>query len=271
MSKIESFEIEIPQLKRTRTVWVYLPDNYKPTGTPSPVIYMHDGQNLFYDKLSSYGAAWRVDKVMDDIYATSGRSAIVVGVESYDRRRLSEYSPWKMSTTALLHSIKDVARDKGNRGGEGDQYAEFFTKTLKNAVDAKYSTDKERNATAIIGSSMGALISCYIGLSHQRIYETMGLFSIFSQFNSKAFNAFLKSVPQNLPQYALVYCGGKEMDNASANKRMLRDSWNLYEKLARRGVSCELLINSEFTHYETAWNAYFYKFADDFLKRYYTV
>ena len=271
MSKIESFEIEIPQLKRTRTVWVYLPDNYKPTGAPCPVIYMHDGQNLFYDKLSAYGAAWQVDKVMDDIYATSNRSAIIVGVESYDRRRLSEYSPWKMSATALMRSRKDVARDKGNRGGEGKQYAEFFTKTLKNAVDAKYNTDKERRATAIIGSSMGGLISCYIALSHQRIYETMGLFSTFSQFNSKAFHSFLNGTPQTLPQYALVYCGGREMDNVSANKRMLADSWTLYEKLAKRGVSCELLINSDYNHYETAWRAYFYKFAYDFLERYYSV
>lgn len=269
MSKIESFEIEIPQLKRDRTVWVYLPDNYKPTGTPFPVIYMHDGQNLFYDKLSAYGKAWGVDKVMDDIYATYSRSAIIVGVESYDRRRLSEYSPWKMSTAALMRSRKDVARDKGNRGGEGKQYAEFFTKTLKNAVDAKYNTDKERNATAIIGSSMGGLISCYIGVAHQRIYETMGLFSTFSQFNKRAFNKFLTSAPQILPQYALIYCGGKEMEKASASNRMLDDSFNLYYKLSARGVSCELLVNSDFNHYETAWGVYFHKFALDFLNRYY--
>ena len=67
MSKIESFEISIPQLNRTRTVWVYLPDNYKPQGEPLPVIYMQDGQNLFYEKLTAYGMAWRVDRTMDAI------------------------------------------------------------------------------------------------------------------------------------------------------------------------------------------------------------
>ena len=87
MSKIESFEIEIPQLKRDRTVWVYLPDSYKSTGAPLPVIYMQDGQNLFYDKLTSYGTAWRVDKIMDEIYEKTGRGAIIIGVESYDRAR----------------------------------------------------------------------------------------------------------------------------------------------------------------------------------------
>ena len=168
-----------------------------------------------------------------------------------------------------MKSRKDLAKDKENRGGEGALYAEFFTKTLKNAVDAKYNTNKERNATAIIGSSMGGLISCYIALNHQRLYETMGLFSTFSQFNRNAFGKFIKSTPQTLPQYALIYCGGKEMEEAHDNKRMLDDSLKLYEQLSKRGISCELLFNSENKHSETAWGEYFYKFASDFLNRYY--
>ena len=127
MSNIESFEIEISQLKRDRTVWVYLPDDYKQVGEPFPVIYMHDGQNLFYDKLTAYGEAWHIDKVMDKIYASTGRSAIIIGVECYDRRRLSEYSPWKINPLAF-DAKKNVAKDKGNRGGEGKLYAEFLLK-----------------------------------------------------------------------------------------------------------------------------------------------
>ncbi|MCX4286389.1 MAG: alpha/beta hydrolase-fold protein [Clostridia bacterium] len=269
MSKIESFEIEISQLKRDRTVWVYLPDDYKQVGEPFPVIYMHDGQNLFYDKLTAYGEAWHIDKVMDKIYASTGRSAIIIGVECYDRRRLSEYSPWKINPLAF-DAKKNVAKDKGNRGGEGKLYAEFFTKNLKNAVDSRYNTDKERNATAIIGSSMGGLISCYIGLNHQRLYETMGLFSTYTQFNRKAFNKFLAATPQTLEQYALVYCGGMELDSVSASKRMLKDSWDLYERLSNRGIHCELLFNSDNKHYESAWGVYFDKFARDFLERYYS-
>lgn len=270
MSKIESFEIDIPQFKRTRTVWVYLPDDYKQVGEPSPVIYMHDGQNLFYDKLTAYRKAWHVDKVMDEIYKTTGRGAIIVGVECYDRRRLSEYSPWKISPAALMKARKDVAKDKGNRGGEGKQYAEFFTKTLKTAVDAKYNTNKERHATAIIGSSMGGFISCYIALNHQRLYETMGLFSTYSQFNRGAFERFMKNTPQTLPQYALICCGGKELEEVNGSKRMQNDALRLYNQLSKRGIACELLLNSQYNHYETAWGEYFYKFASDFLNRYYS-
>lgn len=267
MSKIESFEIDIPQLKRGRTVWVYLPDDYKSTGEPSPVIYMHDGQNLFYDKLTAYGTAWHVDQVMDKIYATTGKGAIVIGVECYDRARLSEYSPWKMSMSA---SGSHKGTPKYNRGGEGERYSEFFTKNLKNYVDSNYNTVKEREGTAIIGSSMGGFISCYIALSHQRLYETMGLFSTYSEFNKSALNKFLSKTPQTLPQHALVYCGGKEGDNKRGDKVMAADSLDLYSRLAKRGIQCELLFNSDFKHFETAWGFYFDKFARDFLDRYYS-
>lgn len=263
MSKIESFEMNMPQLNRSRTVWVYLPDNYG--NEPLPVIYMHDGQNLFYDKLTAFGTAWHVDKTLDELYATTGHSAIVVGVESNDKHRLSEYSPWKMNFFAFAAKRETP---KENRGGEGALYADFFAKTLKPAIDAKYKTDRERNATAVIGSSMGGLISCYLALTYQRVYETMGLFSTFTPFNQGAFDRFVKRTPQTLPQHALVYCGGKEGLRVP-DKAMERSSINLYYTLKKRGINCELLLSSELTHYETAWDIYFHKFAADFLERYY--
>lgn len=267
MSKIESFEIDIPQLKRSRTVWVYLPDGYEQTGKPHPVIYMHDGQNLFYDKLSSYGKSWHVDVAMDEIYRNIGHGAIVVGVESNPKHRLSEYSPWKMNPFYLKKEI-----EKNNRGGEGAMYAEFFAKTLKHAIDSKYNTDKERSATAVIGSSMGGVISCYLGLTYQRIYETMGLFSTWTLFNQGAFDRFIRKTPQSLPQYALIYCGGKEGDDGSVkgSKQVVNCSLKLYNKLQQRNIKCELLFNSDFVHDETAWEVYFKKFATDFLARYYS-
>ena len=262
MSKIESFEIAIPQLNRSRTVWVYLPDNYAPQGEPLPVIYMQDGQNLFYDKLTAFGMAWRVDKTLDAIYKHTGRSAIVVGVESNDKHRMSEYSPWKASGPARRFL-------KGpDHGGEGKKYAEFFAKTLKPAIDAKYNTQKERNATAVIGSSMGGFISCYIALSYQRIYETMGLFSTATFFNQPLFDHFVKTTPQTLPQHALVYCGGSE-DGLLKRSEMVSDcSVKLYKSLAQRGVVTELVVSSSMPHNETAWEIYFAKFACDFLQRY---
>lgn len=261
MSKVESFQMEIPQLGRMRTVWVYLPDNYNKKGNPYPVIYMHDGQNIFYDRLTAYGTAWHVDKTMDQIYQLTGKSAIVVGVECNPARRLSEYSPWKTN-------LPMKGFPSNNRGGEGAKYAEFFAKNLKTEIDSKYNTDPQRVATAVIGSSMGGLISLYIGLKYQRLYETMGLFSPFTPFNFGATRRFLKSTPQILPQHALVYCGGKENISVS-DKIMEKASIELYNKLSQRQVVTELLFNSDMVHNERAWDIYFRKFAMDFLNRYY--
>lgn len=264
MAKIENFEMEITTLNRMRTVWVYLPDNYDEKGEGFPVIYMHDGQNLFYDRLTAYGAAWHVDKVLSKIYRTTGMSCIVVGVECNDKVRFSEYSPWRASP-----SMRHRPKDKGNQGGEGVRYGEWFAETLKPFIDGRYNTDKQRMATAVAGSSMGGLISCYIGLKYQRVFETMGLFSTYTAFNKAAFNRFESGTLQALPQHAFIYAGGKEWgDDVAANKEMVDIAFDLYNKLFKRQVYCELVVDSELPHYETAWETYFYPFAEHFLQRY---
>lgn len=264
MSKIKNFEMEMPQLGRKRTVWVYLPDNYSEGGEPLPVIYMHDGQNLFYDSLTAYGAAWHVDKVMEYIFVHSGNSAIVVGVECDSNLRLSEYSPWKASP--LKRGMRRERKE--NRGGEGKQYGEFLTKTLKPYIDAHYNTDPSRHATAIAGSSMGGLISCYLGLNYQDVYETMGLFSTYTEFNQRAFDRFVKATPQRQEQYAFIYCGGKEWENKRDSERIENSACKLYRTLKGRAIHCEFVLNSDLPHYETSWEKYFYNFADGFLSRY---
>lgn len=265
MSKIESFEIQIETLKRSRRVWVYLPDGYGESETRYPVIYMHDGQNLFYDELTAYGTAWHVDKVLGEIYSQTGNACIVVGVECDGQHRLSEYSPWRINPFAFKEK-RTIA--KTDRGGEGAQYADFVVNTLKLLIDERYNTDSRREATATAGSSMGGLISCYLGLKYQQVFAEMGLFSTYTEFNQAAFDRFVRMTPQAEPQHAFVYCGGKEGDDYTTNGRMLRNSLKLYKTLAKR-MSCELALNSDLPHYEAAWEVYFRPFAFAFLHRYY--
>lgn len=268
MSSIQHFDINIKTLGRTRRVWVYLPSDYSNNGSPKPVIYMHDGQNLFFDSLTAYGTAWHADKVLDDLFNQHGVSAIVVGVECSNSHRLSEYSPWKIDFFAFKEK-RSIAK-KPNDGGEGERYARFFAEQLKEFVDGKFNTDKSRNATAVIGSSMGGLISCYLGLKYQEVYETMGLFSTYTEFNQLAFNNFLRNTPQLLPQHAFVYCGGKEGDDYTTDGRMARNSVALYKALGKRGVTSKLVMDSTQKHCEAAWEVYFKQFALEFLQRYYS-
>lgn len=264
MSKIECFETDISRAKRDRKVWVYLPDGYDCGTDNYPVIYMHDGQNLFFDELTAYGVAWHADVALDKIFAATGCGAIVVGVESVSKLRLSEYSPWRVDSVLA----RKAAIFAPNNGGEGGAYAEFFAGGLKKYVDTHYRTDPSRRATAVIGSSMGGFISCYLALKYQQVYETMGLFSTFTAFNQRAFDSFLLSTPQTFSQHALIYCGGKE-GLEIPDDYMVNCSVRLYRSLSARGIATELVIDSEMKHFETAWDKHFYKFAADFLARYY--
>ena len=107
-------DFEIPQLNRKRRVWVYLPPNYNSANQSFPVIYMHDGQNLFDKSTSNYGE-WSVDETLNKLYKDHNMSFIVVGVDNGEEKRLDEYSPW-------------VHPEYG--GGEGEAYMEFVVKTL---------------------------------------------------------------------------------------------------------------------------------------------
>lgn len=266
MSQIQTFNVNITTLNRERKVWVYLPDGYSEKGTPYPVIYMHDGQNLFFDSCASYGASWKVGETMDEL-CQKGFPAIVVGVECDSALRLTEYSPWKINFFAFRAKRTDARRP--NNGGQGALYAEYFATSLKQLIDSSYNTDKARQATAVAGSSMGGLISCYLGLKYQETYETMGLFSTYTEFNQVRFDAFVRSTKQRLPQHAFVYCGGKEWDHLTTDKRMLRNSLSLYNTLSKRKIHSKLVFDSQMKHFETAWSVYFKQFATDFLQRYY--
>ena len=71
------------------------------------------------------------------------------------------------------------------------------------------------------------------------------------------------------PQHAFVYCGGKEWDHLTTDKRMLRNSLSLYNTLSKRKIHSKLVFDSQIKHFETAWSVYFKQFATDFLQRYY--
>ncbi|HSN08006.1 MAG TPA: alpha/beta hydrolase-fold protein, partial [Hanamia sp.] len=78
--KIIDTAFYIPQLKRTRRIWIYLPPDYKMSAKRYPVLYMHDGQNLF-DDATSYSGEWGVDEYLDFIFKKGKKEVIVVGID----------------------------------------------------------------------------------------------------------------------------------------------------------------------------------------------
>lgn len=188
----------IPQLNRTRKIWLYLPPDYKTSNKNYPVIYMHDGQNLF-DDATSFSGEWQVDETLDKLYQENGFGAIVIGIENGGMKRLDEYSPW-------IH--------KKYGGGEGEQYVEFIVETLKPFVNKNYKTKSGKKNTAIIGSSMGGLISFYAVLKYPTVFGMGGIFSPSFWFSEQSFE-FAKT-NGNLKQAKLYFlAGANEGDNES--------------------------------------------------------
>src|SRR5512139_2503958 len=137
-------DVRSPQLGNTRDIHVYLPPSYRASGRHYPVVYMHDGQNLF-DPETSFSGEWGVDETLERL-GPEGVETIVVAIPNMGGARCDEYSPWT---------------DPRAGGGRGDAYLAFIVETLKPRIDLKFRTRREREHTGIMGSSMGGLISLY--------------------------------------------------------------------------------------------------------------
>lgn len=159
-----------------RNVDVWLPPGYgQDPQKRHPVLYMHDGQNLF-DPATSYGNVdWGVDEAMTRLIELGEvREAIVVGVWNTPKR-FEEYMPQRAVQGAK--KIKMPGFDVRAKDVMSDRYLEFLVTELKPFIDAKYATLPGRADTIIMGSSMGGLISQYAMSVHPEVFGGAGCVS----------------------------------------------------------------------------------------------
>lgn len=168
---ILSTSFEIPQLNRTRRIWIYLPPDYETTDKTYPVMYMQDGQNLF-DQTTSFAGEWGIDESLNELFENGNKGIIIVGIDHGGIHRIDEYSPW-------IHAQYG--------GGEGAAYVDFIVQTLKPYIDNHYRTKIDRLNTGIMGSSMGGLISFYAAIKYQGTFGKAGIFSPSFWFSDKVF------------------------------------------------------------------------------------
>jgi pimeloyl-ACP methyl ester carboxylesterase len=159
-----------------RNVSVWLPPDYDPKGAPYAVLYMHDGQNLF-DPATGYGnKEWGIDEVGAKLIGEGAmRRTIIVGIWNTPKR-LREYVPAKAFDRLPAAYIERV---KGLYGGDplSDGYLKFIVRELKPFIDRGYNVARDRENTAIMGSSMGGLISLYALTEYPEIFGAAGAVS----------------------------------------------------------------------------------------------
>lgn len=168
--------VRATRLANTRDIYVYLPPGALDGGGPYPVVYMHDGQNLF-DPLAPYGS-WEVDSTVDRLIANGEiRDLVVVGIPNMGISRFEEYT----------HTTEDISTGCSGsiRGGDAADYADFIVSDLKPRIDVLYPTLPGREATAILGSSLGGLVSIWIAFAHPNVFENTGGMSSTFWWGSK--------------------------------------------------------------------------------------
>lgn len=225
----------IPQLARKRRIQVYLPEGYSTSKIRYPVLYMHDGQNLFDDK-TAFASEWGVDEFMDTMKM---KKCIVVAIDNDGQYRTNEYCPWDFK---LIPNLQ-----KTNKG-EGKAYTDFLVKTVKPFIDKKYRTLKDKNNAWIAGSSMGGLISLYAIVKYPSVFGGAGIFSPSVWICKNELLQFIKEKGKKVNSRIFFFCSKKESPS------MAPDMLLAFQQLAAVSKSTmTTVIRDEGLHNEKTW------------------
>lgn len=226
-------EFEMPNLDRFRKIRIYLPKNYYNSEQKYPVIYMHDGQELFDDSIA-YGEEWGVDETLNELSLTDSLDLIVVGIDNGKEKRINELSPWE---------------NKKFGKAEGNEYMEFIVKQIKPYIDNNYKTLSNRENTAIMGSSMGGLISHYAIYKYPEIFSKAGILSPSYWYSDKVYNFTIKNpIPKDARLF--IFGGKKEPANVVINNQKI---FNIILETGHPKKNLTLVVDPDGGHNATAW------------------
>jgi predicted alpha/beta superfamily hydrolase len=230
-------------LPDARDVIVYLPPGYDNHPEHSyPVLYLHDGQNLFDGRTSFIpGRTWQVREHADAaIEAGEVEPLIIVGIYNTGDRRLAEYTP---------------ERDWQMGGGEAGNYGLLLTRELMPWIAERYRVRSEREATGMGGSSLGGLVTLYLGLRHAERFGKLAVLSPSVWWNHKSILGYLNERAPDIWEKPRLWLdvgdgeGRRTLDNAEQlNRRLIANGWRPGEMLHFERVQGG-------THDEASWAA----------------
>ena len=223
-----------------RDLIVYLPPGYDlEPARRYPVMYMHDGQNLFDPETSFVrGRTWEVREHADRLLlAAEIEPLIVVGIYNTPRR-LEEYTH---------------ARERKMGGGEANLYGRFMVEELKPWADDTYRTLPDEANTGMGGSSLGGLVTLYLGLEHAETFSKLAVMSPSVWWNHKSILGFVNEYEG--PPWPRIWLDVGDGEG----KRTAQDVALLYKQLVNIGWKPEVNIHYQMvaggTHDEAAWAA----------------
>jgi predicted alpha/beta superfamily hydrolase len=228
-----------------RDIIVYLPPGYENSPWRKyPVLYLHDGQNLFDADTAFAGQEWEADETAETLIRSGQIEPIVmVGIYNTGPNRIDEYTPTRGAY--------------GNTGGKARLYAAMIIDELKPFIDSEYRTLDEREHTGMGGSSLGGLVTLYIGLRHPEIFGKLAVLSPSVWWGNGTILRMIRDnpIPEPLPKIWLDI-GTEEGSHPARivrDARLLRDL--LCSKGWRPGVDLAYVEDQGAYHCEKAWGA----------------
>lgn len=227
-------------LRNERDLILYLPPGYEEqTARRFPVLYLHDGQNLF-DGTTSFipGMDWHVGQTADRCISEGKiEPLIIVGVYNTGKQRVREYTPTRVPKLG---------------GGQADRYAKFLTEELKAFVDEEYRILSGPEKTGIGGSSLGGLVSLYVGLKLPHVFGKLAALSPSVWWNQRVITRFAEAARVHPRPRIWLDVGTRE------GPRTLQDVEQFREVLLQKGwrpgedLHYERVEGGE--HNEAAWS-----------------
>jgi predicted alpha/beta superfamily hydrolase len=224
-----------------RDVSVYVPPGYgEQPGRSYPVLYLHDGQNLF-DPRSSFipGRTWQVAETADaEIASGAVEPLIIVGIANTGECRLAEYTPtrdWKMG------------------GGDADKYGKLLVQDLLPFIASNYRVSHDLEHTGLGGSSLGGLVTLYLGLNYPEVFSRLAVMSPSVWWNHKSIVSIVNERAPKLTHHPRIWLDVGDAEG----RRTLADADLLDRRLEAWGWRPERDLHYERapggTHDETAW------------------
>lgn len=234
--------VRFRHLPRERGIVVWLPRGYDRARTSYPVLYMHDGQNLFDRRTAFLGQSWGVDDIaVGLIERRAVEPLVVVGIYNTGEHRVDEYTP--------------TVEHRYRRGGKSREYGWMLVEELSIALHTSYRLRSGPAWTGIAGSSLGGLAALTIGLAHPGFFGRLGVMSPSVWWDNRHAIDLVRQLPTRTNQRVWVDVGTREAKGLTVLTRSLRDE--LVAKGWREGRDLRYVEAANARHNERAWSRRF--------------
>lgn len=254
----ENIEVKMND-DRLRKVRILLPEDYERSSEKYPVLYMFDGQNVFDEEDSFGGVTWGVKETVEKLVNEKKiRPLVIIALDNAGEKRLDEYGPWTFSD------------DTYSSEGKGKEFAAFFVENFIPIMEEKYPILTDRSSRFLAGSSMGALITAYIGTKYPKLFSSLGIFSLASWVSEKEFLKMIHKEGDFRETRFFIQVGTEESRGEKSGKVEIESSQKYVDNTLRfikavilkgadaHHMSVNIAVGK--THNEEAWASFMPQF-----------